>query len=524
MLLGGPLTGTAIADPSRTVVTQTTQAVLLMSRKPPLRTTGCIRCGWCVSGCPVGGNPIATLDALEANPPRALPHPAVHRCIDCGVCSAVCPSHLPLAQAARTARMRLAHRTSTCTSTNTPPCSSRPPPATNTRHAAVPVQPRSEGGMATPLAHFLGPLTGIHSDVPRTVFREAKEPLAMQLDLQIGLIDSEDQLEDMLSAPTQALCDTLSRLDGDIMVLGAGGKMGPTLAKLARRAIDLCGSNKQVIGVSRFSSDDLYRDLNESGIRTIHCDLLDEAAVANLPDAPNVIYLAGRKFGTDGNAAFTWAMNTYVPALVARRFRASRIVALSTGNVYPLSPVASSGPNEADPVGPVGEYAQSCLGRERIFEYFCNTYRTPMTLVRLNYAVELRYGVLLDIARKVRFGQPIDLASGYVNVIWQRDANEAVLRCLEICKAPPEIVNLAGPRVSVRELAERFGKYFGLAPVFAGGESDTALLSDGSKAERLFGPATICLEAMVKWVAHWVLLGGKMHDLPTHYEQRQGHF
>jgi dTDP-4-dehydrorhamnose reductase len=346
----------------------------------------------------------------------------------------------------------------------------------------------------------------------------------MQLDLQIGLIDSEDQLDDMLSAPTQALCDTLGRLDGDLMVLGVGGKMGPTLAKLARRAIDLCGSNKQVIGVSRFSSDGLYRDLNESGIHTIHCDLLDEAAVADLPGAPNVIYLAGRKFGTGEDAAFTWAMNTYVPALVARRFRDSRIVALSTGNVYPLSPVTSPGPNEADPVGPVGEYAQSCLGRERIFEYFSSRYHTPMTMVRLNYAVELRYGVLLDIARKVRFGQPIDLANGYVNVIWQRDANEAILRCLAICKSLPEILNLAGPKVPVRELAERFGRCFGLAPVFAGSETDTALLNDGSKAERLFGPATVCLDALIKWIAHWVLLGGKVHDLPTHYEQRQGHY
>lgn len=346
----------------------------------------------------------------------------------------------------------------------------------------------------------------------------------MQLDLQIGLIDTEDQLEDMLSAPTQALCDTLERVDGDVMVLGVGGKMGPTLAKLARRAIDLCGSNKQVIGVSRFSSDGLYRDLNESGIRTIHCDLLDEQALADLPDVPNVIYLAGRKFGTDGDAAFTWAMNTYVPALVGRRFRDSRIVALSTGNVYPLSSVAGEGPTEEDPVSPIGEYAQSCLGRERIFEYFSRRYRTPMTLVRLNYAVELRYGVLLDIARKVRFGQPINLANGYVNIIWQRDANEAILRCLEICKSPPQILNLAGPKIAVRELAERFGRCFGLAPVFEGREADTALLNDGSKAERLFGPATVCLDALIKWVAHWVRLGAKVHDLPTHYEQREGRY
>ena len=346
----------------------------------------------------------------------------------------------------------------------------------------------------------------------------------MQLDLQIGLVDSEDQLDDMLSAPTQALCESLDRLDGDLMVLGVGGKMGPTLAKLARRAVDLCGSNKQVIGVSRFNSDGLYRDLNESGIHTIHCDLLDEAAVADLPDAPNVIYLAGRKFGTQDDAAFTWAMNTYVPALVGRRFRDSRIVALSTGNVYPLSPVTSPGPARPTRSARLGNTRSRAWGASGSSSTSPSRYRTPMALVRLNYAVELRYGVLLDIARKVRFGQPIDLANGYVNIIWQRDANEAILRCLEICKSPPEVLNLAGPMVSVRELAERFGRCFGLSPVFEGRETDTALLSDGSKAERLFGPATVCLDALIKWVAHWVLLGGKVHDLPTHYEQRQGQY
>lgn len=346
----------------------------------------------------------------------------------------------------------------------------------------------------------------------------------MQLDLLANLIDTEEQLEDVLSSPTPALCDTLARLDGDIMILGVGGKMGPTLARLARRGADLCGSNRRIFGVSRFTSGELYRDLNEAGIRTIHCDLLEEACVKDLPEAPNVIYLAGRKFGTDGDAPFTWAMNAYVPALIARRFRDSRIVALSTGNVYPLSPVSSRGPAESDPVGPVGEYAQSCLARERIFQYFSGKHHTPMALVRLNYAVELRYGVLLDIASKVCAGEPIDLTMGHVNLIWQRDANEAVIRCLEICASPPEILNLAGPMVSIRELAERFGKCFGLAPVFAGRENDTALLSNGSKAERLFGPQTVCLDRMIKWTAHWLAAGCKVHNLPTHFEQRQGHF
>ncbi len=338
------------------------------------------------------------------------------------------------------------------------------------------------------------------------------------------MIETVEQLDGVLSAPTPEVIRTMSELEGDLMILGVGGKMGPTLAKLARRGLDLCDSNRRVIGVSRFTSGGLWRDLNDCGIRTIHCDLLDEPAVRELPDAPHVIFLAGRKFGTDRDAAATWAMNAYVPAVVARRFRDSRIVALSSGNVYPFSPAASEGPAETDPVGPVGEYAQSCLARERIFEYFAGLHRTPLALVRLNYAVELRYGVLLDIARKVRAGEPIDLASGYVNVIWQRDANEVILRSLEICGRPAEVLNLSGPKVAVRDLAQRFGRHFGIEPVFVHREADTALLSDGAKVRRLFGEPTICLEAMVRWVAHWVLIGGKVHDLPTHYEQREGRY
>jgi nucleoside-diphosphate-sugar epimerase len=347
---------------------------------------------------------------------------------------------------------------------------------------------------------------------------------AMQRDPSVNVIDSEEQLDDMLSAPTPALCEAIARLDGDILILGVGGKMGPTLARLARRAADLRGSRRQVIGVSRFETGDLYRGLQQVGVRTIQCDLMDESAIARLPPAPNVIYLAGRKFGTDEDPALTWAMNAYVPGLVARHFRGARIVALSTGNVYPLSPISSPGPAESDPVGPVGEYAQSCLARERIFEYFSARYGTPVTLVRLNYAVELRYGVLLDIARKVHAREVIDLTMGYVNLIWQRDANEAVIRCLELCASPPEIINLAGPMVAVRELAKRFAMFFGIDPIFSGHESGTALLSNGHKAERLFGPQTISLDRMIELVAHWVSARRKVHGLPTHFEQRQGHF
>lgn len=346
----------------------------------------------------------------------------------------------------------------------------------------------------------------------------------MDVDLQMQLIDTEDQLEDALSLPTQPLCDALGKLDGDILVLGVGGKMGPTLAKMARRAIDLAGLNKRVIGASRFSSDELYRDLNESGIDTIQCDLLDDASVSRLPEVPNVIYLAGRKFGTRDNAGSTWATNAYVPGVVARRFARSRIVALSSGNVYPLWPVASNGPTEQDPVGPIGEYAQSCLARERVFEFFSDRNGTPMTLVRLNYAVELRYGVLLDVGWKVRNNQPIDLAMGYANTIWQRDANEAVLRCLGICARPPRILNLTGPVVSVRDVAQRFGKAFGTEPVFTGTESDTALLSNATQYQQLFGPPGTSLDQVIKWIVHWIMIGGKAHDLPTHYDQRNGQY
>ncbi len=346
----------------------------------------------------------------------------------------------------------------------------------------------------------------------------------MQVDVPTGLIETQGQLDDALSAPSRQLVEAMAQLDGDVMVLGAGGKMGPTLARMARRAMDLAGIDRQVYGVSRFSGGGLREELEAAGVRTVRCDLMQPAEVASLPDVPYVVYLAGRKFGTAGDEPTTWAMNTYVPAVVAQRFSHSRLVALSTGNVYPLTPVDVGGPTESDPVGPVGEYAQSCLGRERIFQYFSSRFDTPVTLVRLNYAVELRYGVLLDIARKVRAREPIDLAAGYVNVIWQRDANEACLRCLEICDTPPAILNLAGPMVPVRDLAERFGEAFGVEPVFAGRESETALLSDGSKCERLFGPPTVTVEQMVRWVAHWAAAGKQVHDLATHYEQREGRY
>lgn len=338
------------------------------------------------------------------------------------------------------------------------------------------------------------------------------------------LIENEHQLEEVLSAPAAEVCESLARLEGDLLLLGVGGKMGPSLARLARRAIDRAGVRKRVIGVSRFSGDGLRRALEAEGVETIASDLLEEGAVETLPDAANVIYLVGMKFGSTGNEPLTWAMNVDLPARAARRFRASRIVALSTGNVYPLTAADGSGPSEDHPVGPIGEYAQSCLGRERMFQYYSQRYGTPCVLIRLNYAIDLRYGVLLDVAEKVYARRPVDLSMGYVNVIWQGDANAAILRSLERCASPPEILNVTGPKVSIRDLAERFGRAFNAAPVFTGTEADTALLSDASKAVRWFGPPRVSLEQMIEWVAHWVKIGGATLGKPTHFESRNGKF
>lgn len=338
-------------------------------------------------------------------------------------------------------------------------------------------------------------------------------------------IETEAQLDDVLSEPTPEVCDALARVDGDLMLLGVGGKMGPTMARMARRAIDLAGLNKRVIGVSRFSTGTLENDLNHAGVETIPCDLLDDHALELLPCVPNVIYLVGMKFGTSGAEALTWAMNCYLPALVARRFRSARIVALSTGNVYPLTPVASGGPKEEHPVGPVGEYAQSCLGRERMFQYFSKLLKIQSALIRLNYAVELRYGVLVDVAQRVFAGAPVSLGMGYANVIWQRDANAVILRALGLCESPPSILNLTGPEtVRICDVAKRFGELFGVEPRFEGAEGETALLSDASKCAKLFGPPSVPVEQMIEWIAHWVKIGGRTLGKPTHFEQRDGRF
>lgn len=339
------------------------------------------------------------------------------------------------------------------------------------------------------------------------------------------MIETEKQLEEKLSEPNERDVALMRRLTGDVIVLGAGGKMGPSLARLVRRASDAAGTTRRVIAVSRFSSSEARDELENAGVETISCDLLDRDEVTKLPDCENVLFLAGRKFGSSGRSDLTWAMNTIVPANAAYRYRNSRIVAFSTGNVYPFVGAASGGSVETDELQPRGEYAQSCLGRERVFEFFSNEYGTKCLIFRLNYAVDLRYGVLLDIARKVYDGQPVDLAVGYFNTIWQGDANSYALRCLELCESPPRILNVTGAEIiSVRSAAEFYARRFQREVVFRGEELGEALLSDASLCRQLLGEPEVKLEELIEWVARWVEIGGKSLNKPTKFEVSDGKF
>lgn len=339
------------------------------------------------------------------------------------------------------------------------------------------------------------------------------------------MIRSEAELEERLSRPSEADKAFMRELEGDLLILGVAGKMGPSLARRARRAADEAGVRKRIIGVARFSNPAVRRQLDDAGIETICADLLEEDQLRALPEVPNVIYMAARKFGTTGNEYLTWALNTYLPARVAERFRHSRIVAFSSGNVYALVPIAHGGPTEATPPDPVGEYAQSVLGRERMFEYFSVRYGTPVVLLRLNYAIDLRYGVLVDIALKVYERRPVNLAMGMVNVIWQGDANSVALRAFRLCQSPPAVLNVTGPEtLSVRSLAWKFGQRFGVEPVFEGVEAPTALLSDASRCHALFGYPEVSVEQMIDWIAEWIRSGGVLWNKPTHFEVRDGKF
>lgn len=336
---------------------------------------------------------------------------------------------------------------------------------------------------------------------------------------------SEEELDALLSAPREATLAALARVPGDIVVLGAGGKMGPTLARMAARARRDGGSEGRVIGVSRFGTPDAERYLHEGGVETIRCDLLDRDAVTRLPDAPNVVFMAGQKFGTHDAPSRTWMMNVVVPAICAERYAGARTAVFSTGNVYPLSRVSGGGARETDGTAPVGEYAQSCVGRERVFEHFATTRDTKVAIVRLNYAIALRYGVLTDIALKVAHGTPIPLAMGHVNVIWQGDANCAALELLPLASNPPLIVNVTGTgTISVRELATALGTRIGRDPIFEASEAPDALLSNANKMRSLLGEPDTNLETMLDWVADWVKREQPLLGKATHFEARDGRF
>jgi nucleoside-diphosphate-sugar epimerase len=335
-----------------------------------------------------------------------------------------------------------------------------------------------------------------------------------------------EELDAALYEPSEHLVAAIERLAGDLLILGAGGKMGPTFARMACRAFEIAGKRSRVLAVSRFTNNELASDLATHGIETISGDLFDTEFVRNLHDAENILYLVGMKFGAATDSARTWASNTYIAGLVADRFRTSRIVALSTGNVYGLVPVDHGhGATEQSPLLPDGEYAASAIGRERIFEYFSREHGTRTAIIRLNYATEFHYGVLVDLAQKVFRNEPISLATGYFNTIWQRDACDMILRTFEHATSPPLVLNIAGlERLSVRTVCEHFGKVFGSEPKFIGTESTTALLSDAQLSRHLLGPPPMSLEQMLEWTADWIQQGGETWNRPTHFEVRDGKF
>ncbi len=341
-----------------------------------------------------------------------------------------------------------------------------------------------------------------------------------------NLPSTDHEIELLLSTPTSGAIAAAKDLPGDFMVLGVGGKMGTTTAVMLRRALDAAGrTNATVTGVSRFTRADARAELELLGVRTLPCDLADAAQVAALPATANVLYLAGQKFGTDGAPGLTWIQNTVVPAIVAQHFRKSRIVVFSTGCVYPFVPTSGAGANESEPVAFLGEYASTCVGRERVFTHFSQQFGTPQLMYRLNYAVELRYGVLVDIALKVQQGETVDITTGWLNCIWQGDACARAIQALAHTASPPSILNITGAeKLRIRELAEEFGRRLGRKPVFTGQEASTAWLADASESIKLFGPPEMPVERMMDLIASYVREGGRSLGKPTHFETRSGKF
>ena len=348
-------------------------------------------------------------------------------------------------------------------------------------------------------------------------------------------IESEEQLDELLSRPTAYVIDALKQTTGDILILGVAGKMGPTLARMAKRALVAAdasprgtapaNSSRKVIGVARFSNPAQQEALQRQGIETIKADLLDPKQLEKLPDSLNVVYMPAMKFGSTGQEALTWAMNTFLPGMCAQRYAGSNIVAFSTGNVYGLSPVTLGGSTEDSPLNPVGDYAMSCLGRERMFEHFSRVNGTKVALIRLNYATELRYGVLVDVAQKIAAGKEIDLSMGNLNAIWQADANAMTLAAFAHVSSPPFVLNVAGPeQLSLRRVAEDLGRLMNKQVRLTGTESTDALLSNGQLGHRLFGYPRVPAATMFRWIAHWVTAGGASLGKPTHFEARDGKY
>lgn len=364
-----------------------------------------------------------------------------------------------------------------------------------------------------------------------TLLNTAREPKVQHrnpmgaMSHEMTSIRDVTELEALLSEPMESTVRCLGELKGDILILGVGGKMGPTLARMAKRASAAAGIKRRVIGVSRFSSATLERRLQSWDVETIRCELLDRVSLSALPDVANIVYMAGMKFGSTDQEALTWAMNSYLPGLVSEKYRKSRIAVFSTGNVYGLSPVSQGGSREEDVLNPVGEYAMSCLGRERIFEHFSRTGQIPMSILRLNYATELRYGVLVDIARRVHADAAVPLSMGYLNAIWQADANAMSLTAMGCASVPPRVINITGPELlSVRCVAEEFGKRLGKSVLFEGVEANDAMLSSAERAYELLGRPRVSASQMMIWVADWVCRGGASLAKPTHFEERSGRF